>query len=124
MIRRGLLAFVSVLLACGSDGSGTGAPAPGPSSGNGPGPASTSPTGNTGTPPPSSDLPADPIVGLWAVKGKDARGDYEGEVEVRSEASGYRFIRAVKWPGITVENGRELHWVITGTLQKNGTQIG
>ncbi len=121
MVRRGLLAVVSVLLACGSEGGGSGGPAPGANNGT---PPTSTPTGSPTTPPPPGDLPADPIVGLWSVKGNDARGDYEGEVEVRPEGAGYRFIRAVRWPGVTVENNRELHWLITGTLQKNGAAIG
>ncbi|MBK6691602.1 MAG: hypothetical protein IPG50_05280 [Myxococcales bacterium] len=56
------------------------------------------------------------VVGLWAVSGSDARGSYSGDVEVRSSAAGLSFTRAIRYAGVTVEDGRELHWLIRGKV--------
>jgi hypothetical protein len=114
--------FISLVLACGSDGNGTAST-----------PNGTTPPTSSSTPAPSTSasapdaspdaLPADPIVGLWDVSGKDARGDYAGQVEVQSDAGGYNFIRTVHYAGLTVENGRELHWLFRGKLTKNGDAV-
>lgn len=117
----GVFGLVSPLAACGADGSGDGATSsssggqpPGGSSGNVPGSSSGDPKpGDTG----------DALVGLWSVDGTDARGAYTGEVEIRSEAKGYTFIRAIKYTGLKVEDNRDLHWVFRGTIAKNGAAL-
>jgi hypothetical protein len=48
----------------------------------------------------------------------DTRGVFDGTVlvEPKSGGSGWRVTRTVHWPGVTVENGRDLHWVFAGDL--------
>ncbi len=112
-----VLVLSGVLAACGADGSGGSSDDP-PGSGS-----------SGGTKPPASSssgapaTPTDPVVGLWEVSGKDERGAYVGEAEVRSEGGVYRFIRAVRYPDVKVEDGRELHWLFRGTLKKTGSTI-
>ncbi len=55
-------------------------------------------------------------VGLWTVHGIDARGIYDGTASIEPTTTGYRFVRTVHWPGVTVEDGRDLHWVFAGEM--------
>jgi hypothetical protein len=127
MFRSGGLPFALMLtfaIACGSEGAG---PPAAPLSSAPPANAAASPSSGTDAPAPSTDGPGelsdDPIVGIWDVKGTDARGAYEGVVEVRPEGSSYRFTRAVHYPNLTVEDGRELHWLFRGDLSKSGSRL-
>jgi hypothetical protein len=112
-------AIVLTLLACGASGSSSDT-----SSGSLPAPPPGGPTTTTTTNPPgggdgSSILPSDPLVGVFSVNGTDARGTYEGTIEVTKQGEGYAFTRTVAWKGVTVEDGRELHWVFAGTIAKS-----
>ncbi|MBK6697729.1 MAG: hypothetical protein IPG50_36925 [Myxococcales bacterium] len=122
-MSRALVAtsLLSLLFACGSyEQGGGGGSWTSPDGTTGP-----APTSAPGKPPPASpsDLAADPIVGLWSVEGTDARGEFVGEVDVRPDKGGYRFIRSVRYPKSTVEDGRELHWLFRGTLSKAGAAL-
>jgi hypothetical protein len=120
--RAGFVGLLAVAAGCGSEGGGGSTNPPPPGSNGGPSPTGTSSVAPSSTAP-SPDLPADPLVGLWDVSGKDSRGNYVGEVEVRDDNGTYRFIHDVHWPGVTVENGRDLYWLFQGTLAKNGEQV-
>jgi hypothetical protein len=59
-------------------------------------------------------------LGVWQVSGKDARGDFEGQVELRQESDTLRFIRIVRYPAdknptAFVEGDRILHLAWTGS---------
>jgi hypothetical protein len=101
------LTLVVALVACGSEG--------GPAGSSSPGPGTIPTTVQTTTSPTADGGPlSDSIVGLWSVSGSDARGDYDGEVEVRPDttagasAASYTFIRSIHYKTATVEDGREL----------------
>lgn len=123
MLHRPLVPWAPILLgivvaACGSDDSSNGnnpTSSTSSSSSSGGSSSSGSSSGDTQS--------GDPLVGLWQVSGTDARGEYKGEVEVRSESGTYSFIRTVHYPSVKVEDGRELHWLFRGTLTKTGTEI-
>ena len=104
--------------ACGSEPSPTDSQTgPQPAGGTSSSGAGSSPsaTGNDGG---ASSLPADGLVGLFTVQGTDARGAYEGLAEITQVGSAsYHFVRTIHYVGgLTVEGGRELHWVFEGNL--------
>ncbi|MFO0672129.1 MAG: hypothetical protein U0235_21300 [Polyangiaceae bacterium] len=116
--------FFGLVAACGSgDSGGTSEPATDPGGAKPGGPSTTSPAATTPTPAPS-DLPSDPLVGLWSVKGRDVRGDYDGQVEVRPDGGAYSFIHVIHYATAKVEDERELHWVFHGKLEKSGAKVG
>lgn len=125
-LLRSLVA-VSLLLSCGACGSS------GPSSYEGTGdpnePGGSSGSSGTGTKPGSSGGPqatggdvAKDLAGVWTVTGKDARGPYHGQAEVRAEAGKLSFARTVQYDGVKVEDGRDLHWAFTGTAKGDTTK--
>ncbi|MFO0670129.1 MAG: hypothetical protein U0235_10950 [Polyangiaceae bacterium] len=123
MVVRRVLALPLFLLgslyACGTDDAAPNDDTSGTSNvpGKGATPDSGTPSTNIG----SDASAADPFVGIWDVKGSDDRGSYEGQVEVRADGATYKFTRVVRYVGVTVEDGRELHWVIRGKLARSGS---
>ncbi len=120
-MRRPLLLLLTILtsIACGSSGADRG----GASSGdpNGPGSSSGDPNGpgsSSGTP---GEVATD-LAGVWSVAGKDARGAYHGQAEVRSDAGQLRFFRTVQYDGVKVEDGRDLHWALVGSAKGDTTR--
>ena len=92
----GLSIVLLSLVACGSDGGATAGAGDGTSGGTGPGSASASggttgagsdggagPNGGPGAPTPVTTL-----FGVWQVSGKDARGAYTGQLELRDGGGG------------------------------------
>src|SRR5262245_16140151 len=64
-----------------------------------------------GLPQVGASAPVGSLVGRWDVSGTDARGPYQGELEVRPEPDGQlRFARVVRYPGLVVRGDRELWW--------------
>lgn len=66
------------------------------------------------------------LYGVWQIDGKDARGTYTGQLEVRKRADGSGMTdlyRIVRYTDITVEDSRELWWVWTGTGSINGDKL-
>ncbi len=115
------LALVFAVFACGSEEAANTASDPAsPATTPKPAPnVSTSPDAATG----DAGLSTDSLVGLWEVEGTDGRGKYTGEMEVRGSGTGsatYTFIRNVRYAGVTVEDGRELHWLFRGKLTRSG----
>ena len=108
------LVAVLAIAACGSDREGLGET--GGSSGR---PGDDGPNGSSdGTSGgPSETEVAKDLAGVWTVTGKDARGAYHGQAEVRTEGGTLRFIRAIAYDTVKVEDGRELHWVFVGTAK-------
>lgn len=118
-MRRSCITFLVLALSACGGGASDGAPGAGALSDpatdtNGTTGSGGSETGGGGG---SSDAVATDLVGVWNVSGKDARGAYRGQAEIRSEGSGYGFYRTVKYDGVTVEDGRELHWAFRGTAK-------
>lgn len=113
-------------LACGSDDTGADANASGaPTASNGkPAPSSSASTSPTATPPPATQ---EGLAGLWEVQGRDDRGEYVGEIELRPENAGpagaFSFIRHVRYPNVKVEDGRVLHWLFRGKLTQSGDKV-
>lgn len=113
-MRRSCITFlVLALFACGSDGSGNGDEGGSSSSGggdpNGNGSSSSGGTQSSGSPV-AGDVAKD-LVGVWTLSGKDARGAYHGQAEVRADGT---FVRAIQYDGVKVEGGRDLHWAFIG----------
>jgi hypothetical protein len=94
-------------LSCGSESSDE---TRGPDGTNGGAPSPSSASGGNGRNGPNASMP--PMTGLFTVHGKDARGSYEGEVELTAN----RFVRTVRYPTVKVEDGRELHWAFAGEI--------
>lgn len=115
-MRRSCITFlVLALAACGSDGSGDG-------STDGPGGASSSGTpsssgGASSTSGGPTEETAKDLVGVWTVEGKDARGTYRGQAEIRTEGGALRFVRSIAYDAVKVEDGRTLHWAFVGTAK-------
>src|SRR5688572_10110723 len=97
--------------ACGSGRAGLGEDGAN-GGGNGDDPGASS--GGTSGGPEGGEVAKD-LAGVWSLTGKDARGAYHGHAEVRLEGSGLRFIRTIAYDTVKVEDGRELHWVFSGT---------
>jgi hypothetical protein len=109
-------------IACGTSTDGDGTPGSGSSSGSS-GMQSSGGTGDGGTSSNDAKVPfvvPDGLLGVWKVDGKDSRGSYTGEAELRAESGAVKFSRAVAYKGVTVEDNRELHWVWTGAATKKG----
>jgi hypothetical protein len=110
------------LVLAGGCAAATAGPPDGPAAGGGDaGLVDRSVTGDAAGPPAPDGgadavVPVPTLVGVYTVRGTDARGSYEGQAEVTADGAGYRFVRTVRYPGLTVEGGRELHWAFTGTL--------
>ena len=108
------------MVGCGSDA------APADTTPTGPSPTSSA---TSSTPPSDAGLSAaaSDLPGLWDVSGKDDRGTYTGQIEIRADKAGkpgvYSFIRTVRYEGVTVEGDRELHWLFRGTLKKVGSGL-
>lgn len=116
-MRRSCITFLVLsLAACGADGSeGSGGIDPTASgSGGSPGASSSGGAGSSGG---ATEEIAKDLVGVWTLEGKDGRGPYHGQAEVRPEGGAYRFIRTVKYDAVVVEGGRELHWAFVGTAK-------
>lgn len=111
------------MIACGSDGSrdgygdGSGAPTGDESASGG-----AKPPGSPGGGPQGPGELAKDLVGVWKVTGKDARGSYHGQAEVRAEGGKLLFARTVQYDGLKVEDGRELHWAFAGTAKGDTTK--
>jgi hypothetical protein len=123
-MRAPLLLLVGIsLLACGSDRSRglddeTATDPDGPGSSGGPNsPGSSGGPDGTGGGETAKDL-----NGVWTVTGKDARGAYHGEAEVRTEGGKLLFMRTVQYDGVKVEDGRDLHWAFLGTAKGDTTK--
>jgi len=112
----GLSIVILSLVACGSDGSaGAGAGGgDGTSGGTGPGSASadggpTGPGGDGGADPTAPGTPVTTLFGVWQVTGKDARGAYTGQLELRDAGGGKaQAIRVVQYTGF---GPRGFFWV-------------
>lgn len=111
------------MLACGSDGArdgyaggdGEGGGAPGSSGG-------TKTPGSSGGDSQNGGELAKDLAGVWTVSGKDARGPYHGQAEVRPEGGVLRFARTIQYDGVKVEDGRDLHWAFVGTAKGDTTK--
>jgi hypothetical protein len=78
---------------------------------------------------------SEPLLGVWEVTGKDARGKYSGKIELRKAtgANGasavpnkIEFIRVVRYDkSVTVEGGRELWtaWTGSGTAEGSDANV-
>lgn len=98
-----MLAFAS---ACGSDNQETpSAPREPAGSGSPDGRTTVSPNVPTATP---------SLLGVWQVEGRDARGAYRGEVELRDAGGAMRWVRVIRYVDAKVEDGRELWWAWEG----------
>ena len=121
MRRSCITLLVFALAACGSDGSDGGAAGdPGASSGGGT--SGTTPGGGASSGGGPTEEVAKDLVGVWTLEGKDARGTYRGQAEVRAEGGAYRFLRTVRYDTVKVEGGRELHWAFLGTAKGDPTK--
>jgi hypothetical protein len=122
-MRAPLLSILSLVafVACGSSGSSDSASDPNDPNGPGGAGSSGTPGASSGGPQGSGDVAKD-LVGLWTVTGKDARGSYHGQAEVRSEGGKLSFARTVQYDGVKVEDGRDLHWAFTGTAKGDTTK--
>jgi hypothetical protein len=61
------------------------------------------------------------LLGVWQVTGKDGRGSYDGQLELRDEKGSVQVLRVVRYTGgVTVEGGRELWTAWTGTATTSG----
>ena len=61
----------------------------------------------------------DTLLGIWKLSGTDPRGAYSGEFELRDAGGGTTTaLRVVRYPGVAVEDGRELWtaWTGAGTI--------
>lgn len=113
-MRRSCITFlVLALSACGSDASRHGDEGASSSSsgGDATGNASASSGGAQSSGDARGDDVAKDLVGVWDLSGKDARGTYQGQAEVRTDGT---FVRTVRYDGVKVEGGRDLHWAFTG----------
>lgn len=123
-MRAPLLSVLALSLlacaACGSSGSSSSSGDPNDPGGPGAGGAST-PSGANGSAPGAGDVAKD-LVGVWTVTGKDARGAYHGQAEVRAEGGKLTFARTVQYDGVKVEDGRDLHWAFTGAAKGDTTK--
>jgi len=61
------------------------------------------------------------LLGVWQVTGKDARGAYEGQLELRDVKGKVEIYRVIRYgAGVTVEDSRELWTAWTGTATASG----
>jgi len=52
---------------------------------------------------------------VWSVEGKDARGNYTGQIEFIPDGNGFRFVRVIDYgPSVVAEDQRGLSWVWQG----------
>ncbi len=107
LVVAALLSFVG----CGTDGASSGDDGTVPST-NKPGSSS----GETGKP--NTPVPQD-LMGVWSISGKDARGTYKGQAEVRGVDGKLQVIRTIAYDDVKVEDGRALHWAIVGEGKGN-----
>lgn len=108
------------LIACGSSGDAStndgssGAPDGSSTTSGGPNGSSGGPNGSSG------NTAETTLLGVWKIDGTDARGAFTGQLELREDAGKTSAIRIVKYTTATVEDGRELWWVWTGTAKASG----
>jgi hypothetical protein len=123
-MRAPLLSVLALSLAtcaaCGSGGSSSGSSGD-PNDPNAPGGAGTGTPGTTSGGTSGGEVAKD-LAGVWTVTGKDARGAYHGQAEVRSEGGKLSFVRTVQYDGVKVEDGRDLHWAFTGIAKGDTTK--
>jgi hypothetical protein len=110
---------VAFFFACGGPASTDGS-APGPSpDGGGSGGDAAAPDGGGGAETGGGNGGGTAIaslVGAFKVKGEGAGGTYEGDVQITQNGAAFKFVRTVHYLGVTVEDGRELHWALLGDL--------
>lgn len=116
--RAALLAsvlFLASAAGCGSDGSS--GDATNGTEGTDPADGNREPGTSSGQPPetgPSGEVIAKELTGVWTLSGKDARGAYRGQADVRAAGGKLLFIRSIRYDGSNVEEGRTLHWTFMG----------
>ncbi|MBX3219177.1 MAG: hypothetical protein KF795_01580 [Labilithrix sp.] len=118
-MRRAALVGAGFLfmIGCGADGASGGdttTPGGGDGTGGDRDPGASSPGGPGSNDDPSNADTATELTGVWSVSGKDARGAYQGQAEVRSAGGKLQFIRSIRYDAVKVEDGRALHWTVTG----------
>lgn len=117
-----LLSLAAYAGGCGSDG-GTSSGADSDAGGGGGGGGTSDGGGGGGGP--GSDagsVAANSLLGVWQIAGKDSRGAYDGQLELRQDGANVSVIRIVHYTSVTVEDARELWTVWTGTAKS--TQAG
>lgn len=100
--------------ACGDDASSnSGASSGGASSSGASGSSGGANSSSGASGGPTDGSPATELTGVWSVSGKDARGAYHGQAEVRLDGGKTTFLRSVQYDAVTVEDGRALNvtWV-------------
>lgn len=60
------------------------------------------------------------VPGVWQVEGSDGTGAYSGHIELTNAGGSYAFTRVIRYIGSSVEDGRELWWVFSGTAVSSG----
>ncbi len=113
-----LLSFAALAGACGSDGSSSSGD-PGNDAGGGGG--GNNDSGSGGGPADAGPV-ASGLLGVWQISGKDSRGAYDGQLELRQDGANATVIRIVHYTSITVEDARTLWTAWTGTAKQ--TQAG
>lgn len=117
-----VLVSMGVFVSCGTDAARD--DATGSSNGNDANGANRDSGAASPASPASPTAPAGPtdLVGVWTVEGTDSRGAYAGEAELRDDGGKLRFVRAVRYLGTPVEDGRELHWAFVGEAKGDRTR--
>jgi hypothetical protein len=115
-----LLSIMAYAQGCGSDSS---TPAGNGDTDAGGGGGGNLDAGGGGNPGSDAGTTAAGLLGVWQISGKDSRGAYTGQLELRDDGgANATVIRIVQYTSVTVEDSRELWTAWTGTAKK--TQAG